>query len=61
LREITLDPQQRILVLELDGAVTGVLQLSFLRCLTYRGGLRAQIEGVRASTDGTAAPGSAGP
>lgn len=46
-REITLDPQQQILVLELDGAVTGVLQLSFLRCLTHRGGLRAQIEGVR--------------
>jgi len=46
-REIALDPQQQILVLELDGAVAGVLQLSFLRCLTYRGGLRAQIEGVR--------------
>lgn len=27
--------------------VAGVLQLSFLRCLTHEGGLRAQIEGVR--------------
>ncbi|MBM4242914.1 MAG: GNAT family N-acetyltransferase [Deltaproteobacteria bacterium] len=45
--EISRDPQHEILVLELDGAVAGVLQLSFLRCLTHRGGRRAQIEGVR--------------
>jgi GNAT superfamily N-acetyltransferase len=27
--------------------VVGVLQLTFLRCLTHEGGRRAQIEGVR--------------
>jgi GNAT superfamily N-acetyltransferase len=46
-REIAADPAHEILVLELDGAVVGVLQLSFLRCLTHGGGRRAQIEGVR--------------
>jgi GNAT superfamily N-acetyltransferase len=46
-REIAADARHQILVLELNGAVAGVLQLSFLRCLTHRGGLRAQIEGVR--------------
>ena len=46
-REIAADARHLVLVLELDGAVAGVLQLSFLRSLTYRGGLRAQIEGVR--------------
>lgn len=45
--EIARDPQHEILVLEIDGAVVGVLQLSFLRHLTHEGGLRAQIEGVR--------------
>lgn len=45
--EIASDPRHEILVLDVDGAVAGVLQLSFLRCLTYEGGLRAQIEGVR--------------
>lgn len=47
LREITADPAHQVLVVELDGAVVGVLQLSFLRCLTHGGGRRAQIEGVR--------------
>lgn len=46
-REIASDPNHEVLVLEVDGAVAGVLQLTFLRCLTYRGGRRAQIEGVR--------------
>lgn len=45
--EIARDPQHEILVLEVDGAVAGVLQLSFLRHLTHEGGRRAQIEGVR--------------
>jgi GNAT superfamily N-acetyltransferase len=30
-----------------DGAIIGVLQLTFIPHLTYRGGIRAQIEGVR--------------
>ena len=46
-REISADPAHEILVLEIAGTVAGVLQLSFLRCLTHGGGRRAQIEGVR--------------
>lgn len=45
--EIARDPQHEVLVLDVGGVVAGVLQLSFLRCLTHEGGLRAQIEGVR--------------
>ena len=45
--EIARDPQHEVLVLDVGGEVAGVLQLSFLRCLTHEGGLRAQIEGVR--------------
>lgn len=45
--EIAADPRHEVLVLDVGGAVAGVLQLSFLRCLTHEGGRRAQIEGVR--------------
>lgn len=45
--EIGGDPQHEVLVLDVGGDVAGVLQLSFLRCLTHEGGRRAQIEGVR--------------
>ena len=41
------DPNHRILVLEEAGTVVAMLQLSFLPHLTYAGGWRAQIEGVR--------------
>ena len=41
------DPNNELLVAELDGAVAGVLQLSYLPSLTYRGSWRAQVEGVR--------------
>jgi GNAT superfamily N-acetyltransferase len=40
-----------LLVADLGGAVVGVLQLSFLPHLTYQGGWRAQIEGVRVSEE----------
>lgn len=43
---IVADPSHEILVAE-EGALMAVLQLSFLPNLTYTGGLRAQIEGVR--------------
>lgn len=50
--EIAADPAQRILVLTSgDDTVIGVLQLTFLRCLTHGGGRRAQIEGVRVTAD----------
>ncbi|HEY1012020.1 MAG TPA: GNAT family N-acetyltransferase [Herpetosiphonaceae bacterium] len=41
------DPGQELVVAELDGAVIGTLQLSFIPYLTYQGGSRAQIEAVR--------------
>jgi GNAT superfamily N-acetyltransferase len=44
---IVADPNHRILVLEEAGTVVAMLQLSFLPHLTYEGGWRAQIEGVR--------------
>lgn len=48
---ISADPNHQLLVADLDGDVVGVLQLSFLPHLTYRGGWRAQIEGVRVSEE----------
>ncbi len=44
---IDADPNHLLVVLEEDGEVDGCLQLSFLPYLTFRGGWRAQIEGVR--------------
>jgi GNAT superfamily N-acetyltransferase len=42
------DPHQALVVVEHEpGAVVGVLQLTFIPSITYRGGWRAQIEGVR--------------
>lgn len=41
------DPNNELVVAVLDGAVVGVLQLTFIPYLTYRGGWRALIEGVR--------------
>jgi GNAT superfamily N-acetyltransferase len=44
---IDTDPNQRLLVAELDGAIVGTLQLSFLPGLSFRGAWRGQIEAVR--------------
>ena len=41
------DPNQELVVACRGAAVVGVLQLTFLPYLTYCGGWRAQIEGVR--------------
>jgi len=41
------DPNNRLVVAEHDGTVIGTLQLTFIPNMTYRGGIRAQIEGVR--------------
>ena len=41
------DPNQELCVACLDESVVGVLQLTFIPYLTYRGGWRALIEGVR--------------
>ncbi|MFT5098612.1 MAG: ribosomal protein S18 acetylase RimI-like enzyme [Planctomycetaceae bacterium] len=48
---ITSDPNHELLVADIEGAVVGVLQLSFIPHLTYEGGWRAQIEGVRVSEE----------
>ena len=44
---IAADPNNRLIVVEDDGAVIATLQLSFIPNITYQGGIRAQIEGVR--------------
>lgn len=41
------DPNNELVVVELAGEVVGVLQLTFIPYLTYQGGWRALIEGVR--------------
>lgn len=44
---IAADPNQELVLATQDGAVVGMLQLTFIPSLTYRGSWRAQIEGVR--------------
>ena len=44
---IAADPNNRVIVVEHDGKIIGTLQLTFIPNLTYAGGIRAQIEGVR--------------
>ncbi|MGF6230613.1 ribosomal protein S18 acetylase RimI-like enzyme [Inquilinus ginsengisoli] len=44
---ITADPNQEVMVAELDGRVVGCFQLSFIPGLSRRGAWRAQIESVR--------------
>ena len=44
---IAADPRNRLCVAEIGGAVVGCFQLTFIPGLTYQGGERATIEGVR--------------
>ena len=46
---IAADPRNQLIVAEVDGAVAGCLQLTFIPGLTYQGGERALVEGVRVS------------
>ena len=49
---IDLDENQELIVVENENAeIIGTLQLSFIQYLTYRGGIRAQIEAVRIRKD----------
>lgn len=41
------DPNNRLIAVEHDGRVIATLQLTFIPNMTYQGGIRAQIEGVR--------------
>jgi GNAT superfamily N-acetyltransferase len=50
-RELDADPNNTVYVAARDGRVVGTLQLTMIRNLTYTGGLRAQIEGVRSHRD----------
>ncbi len=47
---IEADANQYLAVMELDGAVMGTLQLSFLPNLSHQGMWRGQIEGVRVAS-----------
>lgn len=44
---IDADPNQALLVADDGTTVVGLLQLTFIPSLTYRGGWRGQVEGVR--------------
>ncbi|WP_178989099.1 GNAT family N-acetyltransferase [Winogradskyella schleiferi] len=49
---INADDNQELIVVENENAeIIGTLQLSFIQYLTYRGGIRAQIEAVRIRKD----------
>ena len=51
-KNIDKDPNQELIVVESDSAeIIETMQLSFIQYLTYRGGLRAQIEAVRIRKD----------
>ena len=41
------DPNNELVVAEIDGKVVGVLQLTYIPYVTYQGSWRALIEGVR--------------
>ncbi|WP_240487120.1 GNAT family N-acetyltransferase [Actinomadura flavalba] len=45
------DPNNAIIIAEIDGAIAGTLQLTYIPSLTYTGGERAQIEGVRVAAE----------
>jgi len=50
--EINSDKNQELIVVEDDNSeIIGTLQLTFIQYLTYRGGVRAQIEAVRIKKD----------
>ena len=49
---IIADENQELMVVEAEeGQIVGTLQLTFIQYLTYRGGIRAQIEAVRIRED----------
>ncbi|MEO1088542.1 MAG: GNAT family N-acetyltransferase [Acidobacteriota bacterium] len=50
-KAIDRDGNQELVVVELEERVIGVLQLTYIPSMTYRGGWRALIEGVRVSSE----------
>ena len=49
-RDIDGDQNNELVVAVLEGRVVGVLQLTYIPYLTYRGSWRAQIEGIRVAS-----------
>lgn len=49
--EIERDPKNRLIVADLDGQVVGCMQITTIPHMTFRGGTRLQIEGVRVDHD----------
>lgn len=49
--QIDANPNQILVVAELEGELVGAFQMIFIRSLTYQGGLRGQIEAVRVRRD----------
>lgn len=45
------DANNELVVAELEGRIIGVLQITFIPNMTYRGGWRALVEGVRIHSD----------
>ncbi|TDC81541.1 GNAT family N-acetyltransferase [Actinomadura sp. 7K507] len=45
------DPNNHVILAEVNGEIAGTLQLTFIPGLTYTGGERAQIEGVRVAAE----------
>ena len=41
------DPNNELVVVEIENKVVGVLQLTFIPSISHRGAWRAQVEGVR--------------
>lgn len=41
------DPNNRLIVADVDGEIVGCMQLTAIPHLTFKGGIRMQIEGVR--------------
>lgn len=48
---ISKDPHNELIVLEVNFKVVGTLQITFIPYLTFKGGVRAQIEAVRTHKD----------
>lgn len=46
-REIDADPNNELVVAELDGEVVGTLQLTYIPSISFQGGKRCTVESVR--------------
>ena len=45
------DPNNALIVAEIDGTIAGTLQLTYIPGLTYTGAERAQLEGIRVAAE----------